>query len=79
MRFNSLQAGQRSHWHRVDADKIWLWHAGTPQIVVPKGRRQAARTTDDDTVMSCTGTPGFQFKDFDLAAPDFDLPGVLMP
>jgi predicted cupin superfamily sugar epimerase len=23
-----LQAGQRSHWHRVDADEIWLWHAG---------------------------------------------------
>ena len=23
-----LQAGQRSHWHRVDADEVWLWHAG---------------------------------------------------
>lgn len=23
-----LEAGQRSHWHRVDADEIWLWHAG---------------------------------------------------
>lgn len=23
-----LQAGQRSQWHRVDADEIWLWHAG---------------------------------------------------
>jgi uncharacterized protein len=23
-----LQAGERSHWHRVDADEIWLWHAG---------------------------------------------------
>lgn len=25
-----LMAGERSHWHRVDADEIWLWHAGTP-------------------------------------------------
>lgn len=25
-----LQAGQRSHWHRVDATEIWLWHAGHP-------------------------------------------------
>jgi hypothetical protein len=25
-----LQAGERSHWHRVDADEIWLWHAGAP-------------------------------------------------
>lgn len=25
-----LEAGQRSHWHRVDATEIWLWHAGSP-------------------------------------------------
>jgi uncharacterized protein len=25
-----LEAGQRSHWHRVDADELWLWHAGSP-------------------------------------------------
>lgn len=25
-----LMAGERSHWHRVDADEIWLWHAGAP-------------------------------------------------
>ncbi len=25
-----LQAGERSHWHRVDAVEIWLWHAGAP-------------------------------------------------
>lgn len=24
-----LEAGQRSHWHRVDAEEIWLWHAGS--------------------------------------------------
>lgn len=23
-----LETGQRSHWHRVDATEIWLWHAG---------------------------------------------------
>lgn len=23
-----LEAGQRSHWHRVDALEIWHWHAG---------------------------------------------------
>lgn len=23
-----LQAGERSHWHRVDAVEIWLWHGG---------------------------------------------------
>lgn len=25
-----LQRGEHSHWHRVDADEIWLWHAGAP-------------------------------------------------
>jgi predicted cupin superfamily sugar epimerase len=25
-----LQAGERSHWHRVDADEIWLFHTGQP-------------------------------------------------
>lgn len=25
-----LEAGQRSHWHRVDASEIWLWHGGSP-------------------------------------------------
>ncbi len=28
-----LQAGERSHWHRVDADEIWLWHAGSPLVL----------------------------------------------
>jgi predicted cupin superfamily sugar epimerase len=25
-----LESGQRSHWHRVDADELWAWHAGAP-------------------------------------------------
>ncbi len=25
-----LQAGEASHWHRVDATEIWLFHAGAP-------------------------------------------------
>ena len=25
-----LQSDQSSHWHRVDAAEIWLWHAGNP-------------------------------------------------
>ncbi|WP_084583579.1 cupin domain-containing protein [Sphingomonas azotifigens] len=25
-----LEYGKRSHWHRVDADELWLWHAGSP-------------------------------------------------
>ncbi|HSI41233.1 MAG TPA: cupin domain-containing protein [Xanthobacteraceae bacterium] len=25
-----LAAGERSHWHRVDAVETWHWHAGAP-------------------------------------------------
>ena len=25
-----LEHQQQSHWHRVDAAEIWLWHAGHP-------------------------------------------------
>lgn len=25
-----LEADQRSHWHRIDASELWLWHAGSP-------------------------------------------------
>lgn len=35
-----LKAGETSHWHRVDADEIWHFHAGAPLAL----RRSA---TDD--------------------------------
>ena len=25
-----LEQDQRSRWHRVDANEIWFWHAGSP-------------------------------------------------
>ena len=25
-----LKAGESSHWHRVDADELWLWQCGDP-------------------------------------------------
>jgi predicted cupin superfamily sugar epimerase len=28
-----LRRGERSHWHRVDADEIWLFHAGDPLVL----------------------------------------------
>ncbi|MCU0904935.1 MAG: cupin domain-containing protein [Tabrizicola sp.] len=93
-----LQAGERSHWHRVDADEIWLWHAGAPlvlsmgvdeagetrlgpdvlggevvQAVVPAGWWQAARSTGDWTLVSCTVSPGFRFEGFELAPPGWSL------
>jgi predicted cupin superfamily sugar epimerase len=28
-----LKAGERSHWHKVDAVETWLWHAGSPLLL----------------------------------------------
>lgn len=45
-----LEAHQRSHWHRVDADEIWHWHAGAALrlSVSPDGQRAEARTLGPD-------------------------------
>jgi predicted cupin superfamily sugar epimerase len=96
-----LAAGERSHWHKVDATEIWLFHtgaplilslsatdagpatdelltpdlqAGRPQIIVPANHWQAAATTGDYTLVSCTVSPGFQFDGFTLAPSGFDIP-----
>ena len=96
-----LKAGEASHWHRVDATEIWLWHAGAPlvlsmaegdagpatdhlltpdltqgapQVIVPEGHWQAARSTGDFTLVSCTVSPGFSFEGFTLAESGFDIP-----
>ena len=35
-----LEEGQRSHWHRVDAAELWLWHAGSPlTLLIDDGAR----------------------------------------
>ncbi len=97
-----LKGGEVSHWHRVDAAEIWLFHAGaplilstaetdlgpaqdqtlgpdvlagqSPQLIVPPHHWQAARSTGDYTLVSCTVSPGFQFAGFTLAPPGFDIP-----
>lgn len=35
-----LKAGERSHWHRVDATEIWFWHAGAPLILSRAARAE---------------------------------------
>ena len=97
-----LMAGERSHWHRVDATEIWHFHAGSPlalsmapqdtgpavahrlgpdlmagempQLIVPAGYWQAARSLGGWTLVGCTVSPGFRFEGFELAPPDFDVP-----
>jgi len=45
-----------------------------PQGIVPKDWWQAAETTGDWTLVSCTVSPGFSFDGFVLAEDGFDIP-----
>lgn len=36
-----LEQGQHSHWHRVDADELWCWHAGSPLTLSVAGEGRA--------------------------------------
>lgn len=42
-----------------------------PQVVVPAGHWQSARSLGDFTLAGCTVAPGFEFAGFEMAAPDF--------
>jgi predicted cupin superfamily sugar epimerase len=35
-----LRAGERSHWHRVDAAEVWIWQAGAPLLLRIAPERQ---------------------------------------
>lgn len=98
-----LLAGERSHWHRVDAAEVWHFYGGAPlelqispdgettaghvlgmaladgerpQVVVPAGCWQAARSLGAWTLVGCTVAPGFEYAGFELA-PDGWKPGLL--
>ncbi|HXI88252.1 MAG TPA: cupin domain-containing protein [Parvularculaceae bacterium] len=45
-----LEAGQCSHWHRIDADEVWLYHAGAPLALSlsPNGAQVETRTLGAD-------------------------------
>ena len=38
-----LRAGERSHWHRVDAAEIWHYYAGDPLVLSLSEDGRAAR------------------------------------
>jgi len=43
-----------------------------PQLIVPAGAWQAARSLGDYTLVGCTVSPGFQFSEFELAPQGFE-------
>jgi predicted cupin superfamily sugar epimerase len=38
-----LARGERSHWHKVDATEVWLYHAGAPLVLEVAGDAEVER------------------------------------
>ncbi len=78
------------HWHKGAAIELFIAGNGTkmryvlgpalddgerPQVAVPKGAWQTARSQGAFTLVSCTVAPGFAFSGFELAPAGFEPPG----
>jgi predicted cupin superfamily sugar epimerase len=61
-----LRIGKEVHLLGPDIDA-----AQAPQIVVPAGAWQAARSLGDYTLVGCTVAPGFEFDRFEMAPDGF--------
>lgn len=57
-----LAAGERSHWHKVDATEIWLFHSGAPLIL-------SMSETEQGPARDCLLTP-----DLSQGAPQLIVP-----
>jgi predicted cupin superfamily sugar epimerase len=62
-----LRIGKQTYILGADIDE-----AQVPQIVVPAGAWQAARTLGAYTLVGCTVSPGFEFEHFELAPDGFE-------
>jgi predicted cupin superfamily sugar epimerase len=61
-----LKIGKDTYVLGPDIDAAQL-----PQLVVPPGTWQAARSLGDYTLVGCTVAPGFQFAHFEMAEDGF--------
>ncbi|MCC6918539.1 MAG: cupin domain-containing protein [Alphaproteobacteria bacterium] len=88
-----LKAGERSHWHRVDAAEVWHWHAGAPLLLsvsadgrTPEDRRLGAHLTAGERPQAVVPKGAWQaarsLGDWTLVgctvAPAFDFAGFEM-
>ena len=62
-----LRIGKATYILGADIDQ-----AQAPQVVVPPGQWQAARSLGDYTLAGCTVAPGFDFSKFEIAPDGFE-------
>ncbi|HJR55935.1 MAG TPA: cupin domain-containing protein [Rhizomicrobium sp.] len=84
--WHRIDAAEAWHYHRGAPLELSIAHNGvitrqllgaaiekgeTPQLIVPAGAWQMARSLGDYTLVGCTVAPGFAFARFELAPKDF--------
>jgi predicted cupin superfamily sugar epimerase len=55
--YSLLRAGDRSHWHRIDADELWHFHAGASLTL---WRAPVASTAPEEAVLGANLAAGQQ-------------------
>ncbi len=79
-----LDRGERSHWHRVDAAELWLWHAGSPLLLhSDEDGRSTTRRLGPDAPQGLIPAHGWQAAEAPdgwalvscVVAPGFDFAG----
>jgi uncharacterized protein len=81
-----LKAGETSHWHRIDACEIWLWHAGAPLALSISIDGEGSQPIASASILrrasvrkpSCTRAPGKARKALVVgrSSPASSLPGL---
>ena len=62
---------QRARGSQYQEETAFLRRLPQPQLVVPPGQWQMARSQGDFTLVGCTVAPGFEFEHFELAPEEF--------
>lgn len=79
-----LDTGERSHWHRVDAAELWLWHDGSAlTLQIADGGTVATRRLDRDSPQILVPAHAWQSAETDggwalvscVVTPGFDFAG----
>ena len=81
-RWHRIDAAEVWHFHRGAALEIHIGNSRQvlgaaiekgerPQLVVPKGAWQMAKSLGDYTLVGCTVAPGFEFAGFEMAPEGF--------
>ena len=81
-RWHRVDAAEVWHWYRGAPLELGIGTAlhvlgpqietgQLPQIVVPRGEWQMARSLDRYTLVGCTVAPGFEFAGFEMAEEGF--------